>query len=245
MQVFLNDPLLRRKTNDPKYLPIEELFDCDFITFHTPLTFEGPDRTFHLADQKFFGSLRTGCIFLNTSRGGVVETATLKNIIRSGKLKTVVLDVWENEPSIDTELLRMVDIGTPHIAGYSLDGKIAGMIMIYKAACKHFGLEPEFNAASFLPAPAVSEIRVDSASAGKEQDIIHQTVQQVYAINRDDFNTREILTVPEANRGRFFDDLRKNYPVRREFQNTMVFVKNEKSSLARKLKGIGFLYGKK
>jgi erythronate-4-phosphate dehydrogenase len=240
MEVFLNDPLLRRQTNDPKYLPIEELFDCDFITFHTPLTFDGPDRTFHLADQKFFKLLKPGCIFLNTSRGGVVETAALKNIIRSGKLKAVVLDVWENEPNIDTELLRIVDIATPHIAGYSLDGKIAGMIMIYRAACEHFGLEPKFNAASFLPVPAVGEIRV-GLDAGEEQNIIHETVQQVYAINRDDFNTREILMTPAGRRGRFFDDLRKNYPVRREFQNTKVLIKNENGSLAKKLKGIGFL----
>jgi len=114
------------------------------------------------------------------------------------------------------------------------------MIMIYRAACEHFGLEPQFDAASFLPAPAVSEIRV-SLDAGKEQNIIHQTVQQVYAINRDDFNTREILMAPVAKRGRFFDDLRKNYPVRREFQNTKVLVEDENSSLARKLRDIGFL----
>jgi len=240
MEVFLNDPPLQRQTNDPKYLPIERLFECDFITFHTPLTFEGLDRTFHLADENFFKSLKAGCVFINSSRGGVVETTALKNVIRSGRLKAVVLDVWENEPNIDTELLQMVDIGTPHIAGYSLDGKVVGMIMIYRAACEHFGLEPQFDAASFLPAPAVSEIRV-SLDAGKEQNIIHQTVQQVYAINRDDFNTREILMAPVAKRGRFFDDLRKNYPVRREFQNTKVLVEDENSSLARKLRDIGFL----
>lgn len=151
MKVFLNDPPLQRQTNDPKYLPIEQLFSCDFITLHTPLTFEGPDKTFHLAAQKFFESLKTGCRFINTSRGSVVETAALKNVIRSGRLKAVVLDVWENEPNIDTELLQMVDIGTPHIAGYSLDGKIAGMIMIYKAACEHFGLEPKYKIEDFLP----------------------------------------------------------------------------------------------
>ena len=244
MKICLNDPPLQRQTKDPKFLPLEQLFDCDFITLHTPLTFEGQDKTFHLVDQKFLESLRTDCVFINTSRGGVVDTTALKKAISSRKLKAVVLDVWENEPNIDTELLRMVDIGTPHIAGYSLDGKIAGMIMVYRAACEHFGLEPEFDAASFLPTPAVSEIRVDLNTA-KEQDIIHQTVQQVYAINRDDFNTREILMTSAGQRGRFFDDLRKNYPVRREFHNTMVFVKDEDSSLARKLKGIGFLYGKK
>jgi erythronate-4-phosphate dehydrogenase len=240
MKVFLNDPPLQRQTNDPKYLPVERLFECDFITLHTPLTFEGLDRSFHLADAKFFESLKTGCVFINTSRGGVVETPALKKTIISGKLKAVVLDVWENEPNIDTELLRMVDIGTPHIAGYSLDGKIAGMIMIYKAVCEHFGLDPKFDAESFLPTPAVSEIRVD-LDAGDTQNVIHETVQQVYAINNDDFNTREILMTPAGQRGKFFDDLRKNYPVRREFQNTRVVLDTEsKKNLSKKLKGVGF-----
>jgi erythronate-4-phosphate dehydrogenase len=237
MKVFLNDPPLQRQTDDPKYLPIEKLFDCDFITFHTPLSFEGADRTFHLADEKFFKSLKAGCIFINSSRGGVVETSALKKAIESGKLKAVVLDVWENEPNIDNQLLRMVDIGTPHIAGYSLDGKVAGMIMIYKAVCKHFGLEPEFNADSFLPPPAVSEIRIDSTAAD-EQSIIHETVQRVYAINRDDFNTREILVLPEADRAKFFDDLRKNYPARREFQNTKIVCTGKNT--ANILAGLGF-----
>lgn len=240
MKVFLNDPPLQRQTNDPKFLPIEQLFDCDFVTLHTPLTFDGLDRTFHLVDEKFLESLKAGCVFINTSRGGVVETPVLKKAVNSGKLKAVVLDVWENEPNIDDELLRMVDIGTPHIAGYSLDGKVAGMIMIYRAVCEHFGLDPEFGVASFLPAPAVSEIRVD-LDAGDMQNVINETVQQVYAINRDDFNTREILMVPEIERGRFFDDLRKNYPVRREFQNTRVLVKDKNNSFARKLRGVGFL----
>jgi len=237
MKVFLNDPPLQRQTKDPKFLPIEKLFECDFITLHTPLTFEGLDRTFHLADEKFFESLKTGCVFINSSRGSVVETSALKKAINSGKLKAVVLDVWENEPNIDNELLRMVDIGTPHIAGYSLDGKVAGMIMIYKAACEHFGLDPEFDAESFLPAPAVSEIRVD-LTAGDKQNVVHQTIQQVYAISRDDFNTREILMAPAGQRGKFFDDLRKNYPVRREFQNTKIGCTGK--NMANILVGLGF-----
>ena len=133
------------------------------------------------------------------------------------------MDVWENEPNIDKELLRMVDIGTPHIAGYSYDGKIAGMIMIYEAACKFFGVKPQRTIADYLPAPLVPEIRIEDAGKD-EQEILHETVQQIYPINRDDFNTREILMVEESSRGKFFDDLRKNYPVRREFQNTRVII---------------------
>ncbi|MHC4913148.1 MAG: DUF3410 domain-containing protein, partial [Planctomycetota bacterium] len=126
-----------------------------------------------------------------------------------------------------------------HIAGYSFDGKVAGMIMIYRAVCEHFGLEAKYDVGDFLPEPDVDELKVDPGT-GQEQDIIHQTVQQVYAINRDDFNTREIAMVPEGERANFFDDLRKNYPVRREFQNTEIVFERPCESLAAKLGGIGF-----
>jgi len=232
MKVVCNDPPLARETGDEKYRPLEELFDCDFITLHTPLTFEGVDKTFHLADEKFFKSLKAGCVFINTARGGVHETAALKAAINSGKLKAAVLDVWENEPNIDNELLRMVDISTPHIAGYSLDGKVAGMIMIYNAACEFFGIEPKYAIDDFLPEPAVSEIKLESSSDDQQQ-ILHRTVQQVYAIGRDDFNTREILTASQKQRDKFFDDLRKNYPVRREFQNTQIVIATEDTNLSR------------
>lgn len=239
MKVYLNDPPLKRETGDTKYLPIQELFGCDFITLHTPLTFEGTDKTFHLADGKFFESLKPGCGFINTARGGVMDTPALKAAIKSGKLGPVVLDVWENEPNIDVELLRMVDLSTPHIAGYSLDGKVAATIMVYEAMCKYFGLKPEKTADHFLPKPQVPEIAIQDQS-GDEQEIIRQTVQQIYVINRDDFNTREIAIVPEDQRGKFFDGLRRTYPQRREFQNTTVLVKDKKSNLARKLHGMGF-----
>jgi erythronate-4-phosphate dehydrogenase len=240
MKLFLNDPPLQRQTGDSKYLPIEELYDCDFITLHTPLSFEDIDKTFHLADEKFFDSLKPGCVFLNTSRGGVVETDALKVAVKSGKLKAAALDVWENEPNIDCELLRMVDLATPHIAGYSLDGKIAGMIMIYRTCCEYFGMQAKFSIEDFMPEPGVAEIKIDCDS-GQQQDILHRTVQRVYAIDRDDFNMREIATAKA--KGKFFDDLRKNYPVRREFQNTQIIIKeltNENAETAEKLAGIGF-----
>jgi erythronate-4-phosphate dehydrogenase len=241
MKVLLNDPPLFRQTGNPKYRPLPELFDSDFITLHTPLTFEGIDKTFHLADEKFFASLRPGCVFTNTARGAVHDTVALKNAIKSDKLGAVILDVWENEPNIDCELLRLVDISTPHIAGYSLDGKIAGMIMIYNAACEYFGWKPKCKIEDFLPPPIVPQITIDKIGPDL-QATLRETVQQVYPINRDDFNTREIAMVEPGKRGRFFDDLRKNYPVRREFQNTQIILatENTENKLENKLKGIGF-----
>jgi erythronate-4-phosphate dehydrogenase len=167
MEVYLNDPPLQRQTADARYLPIEELFACDFVTLHTPLTFEGIDKTFHLADEKFFKSLKPGCVFINTARGGVTDTAALKAAIKSGRLGGAILDVWEDEPNVDAELVQMVDLATPHIAGYSLDGKIAGMIMIYNAACEYFGLQAAKTAEHFLPEPQIKQIVLDPGSAAE------------------------------------------------------------------------------
>jgi erythronate-4-phosphate dehydrogenase len=265
MKVYLNDPPLQRYKNSHRehrehrvnkeldnallrieqltgkaeFLPIEELFGCDFITLHTPLTFEGIDRTFHLADENFFKSLKERCVFINTSRGGVVDSGALKATIRAGKLRAVVLDVWENEPNIDMELLRMVDIGTPHIAGYSLDGKIAGMIMIYKAACKYFGLEARYDIEDFLPEPTVRQLRINPKS-GTEQDVLAGAVQKVYDIRKDDARLRWILERPAEKRGEFFDSLRRNYPVRREFGNTLIVLEEPCKTVVEKLAGIGF-----
>lgn len=168
-----------------------------------------------------------------------MDSDALKAAIRAGRLRAVVLDVWENEPNIDTGLLKMVDIGTPHIAGYSLDGKIAGMIMIYKSVCEHFSIEPKFEAADFLPEPAVPELKV-SPDIDNVQEVLSGAVQKVYRIDRDDARLRRILDKPAEKRGEFFDGLRKNYQVRREFRNTKVVVEERNSILAGKLAGIGF-----
>lgn len=239
MDVRRNDPPLQRRTGDPKYVPIEALFDCDFVTMHTPLTHEGENKTFHLADERFFASLKQGAVFLNASRGAVVDSQALARAITAGRLKAVALDVWENEPKIDMDLLSKVDLGSPHIAGYSLDGKIAGLIMIYQALCEHFGLPPKFDVSDFLPAPDVPTIEL-SDNVGDEQDAIASVVEKIYSIVRDDRDLRRIVAESPEARGRFFDALRKNYPVRREFHNTTAVVPEPGGALVRKLLGIGF-----
>ncbi len=239
MRVLRNDPPLQRQTSSPIYVPIEALYDCDFITFHTPLTREGVDKTFHLADEPFFGHLKEDVVLLNASRGAVVDSVALKAAIDDERLGPVVLDVWENEPNIDVELLDQVDLASPHIAGYSFDGKIAGLIMIYRAVCEFFGLDPKHEAADFLPIPEVPEIDLGTTD-GDDEAALADAVQRVYSIQRDDENTRRIALEPPETRGAFFDALRKNYPLRREFQNTTVTVDEPGGAVVRKLLGIGF-----
>jgi len=236
MHVRRNDPPLQRRTGDPNYVPIEAVYDCDFITVHTPLTRDGIDKTYHLADGRFFASVKRGAIFLNASRGAVVDSESLAV---AGRLGPVVLDVWENEPNIDVELLSGVDLASPHIAGYSFDGKIAGLIMIYRALCEHFGLDPKHEAADFLPEPEVPVADVRDVQGDDEAALAH-AVRSVYSIQRDDAATRQIVDKPAEERGRFFDALRKNYPVRREFHNTTVVLDEPGGALVRKLLGLGF-----
>jgi erythronate-4-phosphate dehydrogenase len=239
MKLILNDPPLQRQTGDPKYLPLEKLYNCDFITFHTPLTHYGIDKTFHLADETLFSSLKDGTVFLNTARGGVMDTAALKAALKTKRVSAAVLDVWENEPNIDAELLEMADIAAPHIAGYSYDGKVAGMIMIYLASCQYFNIRPHHTINDFLPKPPIPSIELN-ATSGDEQEIIRQAVKKIYDIEADDQRMREILNVPTYNRGKLFDELRKTYPVRREFQNTSIVLADKNSTLAKKFAGIGF-----
>lgn len=239
MHVRRNDPPLQRRTGNPQYVPIEALFDCDFITIHTPLTREGQDPTYHLADERFFSWLKQGAVFLNASRGAVVDSSALARAIASQRLKAVVLDVWESEPNIDVGLLEAVDLGTPHIAGYSLDGKIAGLIMIYQAVCDHFGFPVQRRTEDFLPEPAVPLIEL-TPEVGSDQEAIALAARTVYDIAADDRDLRQIVNEPPEARGRFFDALRKNYPVRREFHNTTVVVPEPGGALVRKLLGLGF-----
>lgn len=240
MRVLRNDPPLQRRTGDSIYVPLSALYDCDFITIHTPLTREGIDKTFHLADAGFFSRLKSGAVFVNAARGAVADSASLKAAIRAGRLQAAVLDVWEGEPNIDVELLEMVDLGTPHIAGYSFDGKVAGMIMIYRALCERFRLTPKFDVKDFLPVPEIPRLQIETDDASDEE-LLARVVERIYSIVQDDRNTRQIADQPPEGRGRFFDALRKNYPVRREFQNTTVVLDKPRESLAQKLRGIGFV----
>lgn len=153
MKVIANDPPLAEKTGDPLYRPLEEVIEgADIITLHVPLTREGAYPTYHMANQRFLDRVKPGAMLFNTSRGAVAGSAALKQALEDGRLAATVLDVWENEPGIDMELMRRTDIATPHIAGYSYDGKIRGTTMIYQAACRHFSLEPAWDAAGLAPA---------------------------------------------------------------------------------------------
>jgi len=221
MKVLLNDPPLARETRDPKFLPLAALMEADIITLHTPLTHTGEDATFHLFDRARLKKMKRGSALFNTCRGEVVDNAALKEILQSGHLRSAVLDVWENEPEINTELLQLVEIGTPHIAGYSLDGKLNGTNQIYHAARKFLGVAPQWQMEKAMPVVAEPNIRLEK-NLGTNEKKLDTLIKRVYDITADDRRLRAALNIPPGERARYFDELRKKYPVRREFHNYVV-----------------------
>ncbi|MBR4336750.1 MAG: 4-phosphoerythronate dehydrogenase [Bacteroidaceae bacterium] len=140
---------------------LSDLQSCDILTFHVPLTKDGPYPTWHMADEALFASLRRKPLLVNTSRGAVVDTAALKAALREGRIRQAVIDVWEGEPDIDLDLLRMTRITTPHIAGYSADGKARASQMVLDALTTHFGL-PSVEAETPPPSSTPYDIDADS-----------------------------------------------------------------------------------
>lgn len=130
----------RERAEGGDFRSIDEVAEqCDIITFHVPLIRDGVDRTIHLADEEFFSKLRPNAVILNASRGEVVDNTALRQAIGAGRC-VACLDVWEGEPTIDCELLSKVEMATPHIAGYSAQGKANATAMSVRAVARHFGL---------------------------------------------------------------------------------------------------------
>ncbi len=236
MTCVLNDPPLAEKTGDSQYRPVDEILDCDIITLHTPLNRGGKHPTRHLVDKEFLRWLKPGAIVINSSRGGVVDGLALEEALRTGALRAAALDVWENEPEPNVELLKLTAIATPHIAGYSFDGKVNGTRQVYEALCAHLGRAAEWDPRPLLPPPPCPELVANPLSP----DALTGAVRNVYDIMSDDNALRAIADQAPEERGAYFDRLRKEYPVRREFYNTAIRLEPPDASMARVLSGIGF-----
>jgi erythronate-4-phosphate dehydrogenase len=245
MRVLANDPPRQRKEGPRAADGLEfvslarVLAESDIITLHVPLTKEGPDKTRHMADAAFFARLKPGAIFMNCARGGINDTNALLTALDSGKVPHVILDTWEGEPVVRLDALARADIATPHIAGHSFEGRVMGTVMVYREACRFLGREATWSPDALLPPPLVPEITLDAAGLSEEQ-ALWQIVQQVYDIEADDRRMRESANMDEAARGAYFDRMRKEYPMRREFRFTTVHLKNATATLAQTVAGLGF-----
>ena len=181
--------------------------EADVISLHTPLTFEGEHTTFHLADRSFFESLQRCRVFVNAARGECANTAAVEWALSEGKIRAAVIDTWENEPHISASLLRAALIATPHVAGYSADGKANGTRMSLEAVARHFGLDAHFD----IPAPALpAEFSYGALPTTLTHRLPERALAQLRLYNPLT-DTERLRAAPED-----FELQRGNYPLRRE-----------------------------
>lgn len=198
MHVLQNDLPREDKEGKADFSSLQTLAEeCDILTFHVPLYKEGKYKTFHLGDDTFFQSLKRCPAIINTSRGEVIETNALLSALEKGVISDAIIDVWENEPDINLTLLNKVFIGTPHIAGYSADGKANATRMSLDALCCFFNIRADYQITP--PQPENPEITATNTM---------EAYLQMYDPQRD---SEALKTHPEL-----FEKLRGDYPLRRE-----------------------------
>jgi len=231
VRTLLCDPPRADRGEEGDFKPLEELVrEADVLTFHTPLFKDGPYKSLHLADERLISSLKAGSVLINACRGPVVDNAALLKCLKNGQDLSVVLDVWEPEPELNVELLERVDIGTPHIAGYTLEGKARGTTQVFEAFSEFIGQRQQVALDTLLPAPEFGRITLHGPL---DQATLKRLVHLVYDVRRDDAPLRKVAGQPGE-----FDKLRKHYQERREWSS--LYIQCDDESAATTLQNLGF-----
>ncbi|QIA08118.1 4-phosphoerythronate dehydrogenase PdxB [Draconibacterium halophilum] len=232
MNILLNDPPRARAEGSNNFVSLETIQkEADIITFHVPLNMTGDDATFHLANEDFLQNLKKKPLLINSCRGEVCETEAIYNAIEANDIKGFIADCWENEPDINLELLNLCDHGTPHIAGYSKDGKANGTKMSVQAISRFFGLGIDNWEPTNVEKPENTTIEIDG-NQRREYSILAEAILSTYDIENDDDDLREAPLK--------FEQLRGDYPVRREFATYTINAKYIEEKTLKKLKELGF-----
>lgn len=232
LRVYLCDPPRVRSEGSCGFISLQGILrECDIITFHVPLSREGPDKTYQMINSDLLSSVNHGTIIINTSRGEVANGNALKDALRLGKISAVVLDVWQNEPAIDRELMSVCSQATPHIAGYSADGKAKGTAMIINELSRHFDLGIEDWETNDIPVPENPEIQIDCSGMSHEE-VIKKAIISTYDVKADDQRLRQNPAEFEKQRG--------EYPPRREFKAYTLNLVNGSEELKKTCRIIGF-----
>lgn len=232
MKVLLNDPPRERIEGSSQFVSLKTIQDeADIITFHVPLNMTGEDATFHLCNAEFLAGLKKQPLLINSCRGEVFDTVEIKLSRKSGLISGLVIDCWENEPDLDLGLLYLVDYGTPHIAGYSKDGKANGTKMSVQAVSRFFNLGLDNWEPSGVEPPENCVFEIDG-NQRREYSILAEAILSTYNIETDDEALRKNPKDFEKQRG--------NYSVRREFDSYTIKPKNMEKETLEKLSKLGF-----
>jgi len=236
MEVRLCAPPLRDSTGESQYQSLEEVMGADILTFHVPLSSEGLYPTRHMVDQRFLDRLSPVQFLINTSRGAVIDSDALKTALGERKISGAILDVWEGEPVIDYGLLELVDIGTPHISGVALDGKIRATEMVREQLSNFFGIRTSRVGDYAYP----ENIRIQPQKGTCGPEAISSVLQQGFGILDRDSQLRALAAVSREQAAAGFDRLRNERPLRLEFRHFTVDLGIDCPGLADTLRAMGF-----
>lgn len=235
MKVLKNDPPLERAGVGKNYVGLNEILKADIVTFHVPLSFEGVDKTYHLLNKENLKLVKDNAIIINTSRGSVIDNTSLLQETKKKKL-FLINDVWEDEPFINLDLLAMTKIASAHIAGYSFEGKVNGTKIIYDALCNYLKIEP-----SWIPElPSIDKTELSLINRKSDEKKLYELFTTIYDIEMDDSRLREIQKYHADKQTAYFDKLRKNYPIRREFSNFTILLSEDDKHLKLFLESLQF-----
>ncbi|MEX5593827.1 4-phosphoerythronate dehydrogenase PdxB [Pseudomonas orientalis] len=235
--VLVCDPP-RQIAEDGDYVSLQQIIaQCDVISLHTPLIKSGNGATWHLFDRQRLEQLKPGTWLINASRGAVVDNAALREVLLEREDLQAVLDVWEGEPQVDADLADLCVLATPHIAGYSLDGKQRGTAQVYQAFCAHLGLEPSIHLSDLLPQPWLAEVHLNAST--DPAWALATLCRSVYDPRRDDADLRRSLVGTVDEQRKAFDLLRKHYPERREIDGLKVRINGESAVLSNIVTALG------
>ncbi len=196
---------------------LDEVLDCDVVSLHPELTRANPWPSHHLLGADELAGLRPDALLINASRGAVIDNGALLAQLEEDRTRAVVLDVWEGEPAISPSLLERVRLGTPHIAGYSLDAKLRATHRLGEAVAK-FLQQPIVKPG----APAIDSPLITLDTPAAEPVLLRQLLQSRYAIREDDARLRQVVLEQGDEGGGGFDRLRKTYRERRELAGSPV-----------------------
>lgn len=232
LNVLINDPPLER-TKKGDFVSLKHLLrHSDIITVHTPLTKSGVDATYHLLNQQTLSFTKSSAWLINSSRGEVIDERALEEAFTQKRFKGFILDVWENEPNVNISLLQKSALGTPHIAGYSADGKAMATQMSVRSLANYFGLDLLTWTPELIPSPQNDTLISIDAKQKCLYETFCEAVLSTYTPTLDDSKLRNAPTEFETQRG--------NYPIRREFQAYQLLLQNDNSQIAKTLSTLGF-----
>lgn len=240
MQTLLCDPP-RAERGEQGFVGLDELIqDSDVISCHVPLTREGAHATRHLFNGPRLAALKPGTWLINSSRGPVIDNTALHELLVQRRDLLVALDVWEHEPLVDPQLAALCALATPHIAGYSLDGKLRGTAQIYQALCRFLQQSPRLALEQLAPRSGAGEWQVEAGAPADWE--LTKALRLVYDVRDDDARLRAMLGAAESDQSirEGFDRLRKEYPLRRECNLLRVCSAATEPQVARRLLAAGF-----